>query len=339
MDELATIRDAFPAAPDPDVAMVARAQRRLDAVIRADRRRRTPWWTIGLAAAVLVLVVAGLATAAVTTGLFDRDVTRADLDARVETVTRTMVECRAPGDCGPPRVETVREIMGEEADGVLFVDPDGRYVQVLPADDVIAAESASTYWRAASRTRENTSDRSQVEFALPGGGTRTIAWTPEHGTVDVTDRFVDGTSLQTTLHSGDVVPLLPGTLDDRPYTPDKAVTVDLDLGRGEGYSLWIYPQRNEAFAGHEPWRDRRPTPLVIPERIVAAYGLVSEGPGRYTLPVTPEGATWTYPLHDGGTRTIAWRTGETSVTVTDHAPGGAETGTETVPIGRQFSAG
>ena len=62
------------------------------------------------------------------------------------------------------------------------------------------------------------------------------------------------------LHSGDVVPLLPRTLDDQPYTPDKAVTVDLDLGRGEGYPLWIYPQRNEVLAGQEPWREPRRTP-------------------------------------------------------------------------------
>jgi hypothetical protein len=339
MDELTAIRDAFPAAPDPDAAMLARAQQRLDGVIRAERRHHAAWRTIALAAAVVALVLAGLATAAVATGLFDRDVTRADLDARVETVTRTVVECRAPGDCGPPRVETVREIMGEEADGVLFIDPDGRYIRVGPASNVIGSENPSTYFRAAVGTLEYGKDRSHVEFALPDGGTRAIAWTPGEGTVDVSDRLADGATSRTTLHSGDVVPLLPGTLDDRPYTPDKAVTVDLDLGRGEGYPLWIYPQRNEVFAGQEPWRDPRPAPLVLPERIVAAYGLVTEGPGRYTLPVTPEGATWTYPLRDGGTRTIAWHAGDTSVTVTDHAPAGAETGSETVRIGRQFSGG
>jgi len=222
---------------------------------------------------------------------------------------------------------------------VLFIDPDGRYIQVVPATGIVGSETASTYWRAARGTLEYGNGSSHVEVALPGGGTRTIAWKQGEGTVDVTDRFADGTTSQTTLHSGDVVPLLPGTLDDRPYTPDKAVTVDLDLGRGEGYPLWIYPQRNEVFAGQEPWRKPRPTPLVIPERIVAAYGLVSEAPGRYTVPVTPEGAAWTYTLHDGGTRTIAWHTGDTSVTVTDHAPDGAETGSEVVPTGRQFSAG
>lgn len=339
MDELAAIREAFPAAPDPDAAMLARAQQRLDAVIRGDRRSQAPWRAIALAAAALVLVLAGLAAAAATTGLFDRDVTRADLDARVETVTRTMVECRAPGDCGPPHVETVKEIMGEEADGVLFIDPDGRYLQIVPAGDVVGSETPSTYFRAVSGTRESSSGRSHVQLALPDGGTRTLAWTPGQGTIDVTDRFADGRTSQTTLHSGDVVPLLPGTLDDQPYTPDKAVTVDLDLGHGEGYPLWIYPQRNEVYAGQEPWREPRTTPLVIPEKTVSAYGLVTEAPGRYTLPVTPSGATWTYPLHGGGTRTIAWRAGDTSVTVTDHAPGGAETGSETVPIGRQFSAG
>lgn len=339
MDELTAIRDAFPAAPDPDAAMLARAQHRLDGVTRAERQHHAAWRTIALAAAVVALVLAGLATAAVATGLFDRDVTRADLDARVETVTRTVVECRAPGDCGPPRVETVREIMGEEADGVLFIDPDGRYIRVGPASNVIGSENPSTYFRAAVGTLEYGKDRSHVEFALPDDGTRTIAWKNGEGTVDVTDRFADGATSQTTLHSGDVVPLLPGTLDDQPYTPDKAVTVDLDGGRGEGYPLWIYPQRNEALAGQEPWRDPRATLLVIPERIVAAYGLREVEPGHYSLPVTPEGGMWTYALHDGGTRTIAWRAGDTSVTVTDRAPRGAETGTETVPIGRQFSAG
>jgi hypothetical protein len=250
-----------------------------------------------------------------------------------------MAECRAPGDCSQPRVQTVKEIVVEAADGVLFIDPDGRYIQVTPAASVIGSESGSTYWRAASKTLEYGADGSHVEVALPDGGTRTIAWKNGQGVVDVTDRFADGSTSETTLRSGDVVPLLPGTLDDHPYTPDKAVTVGLDLGHGEGYPLWIYPQRNEVFAGQEPWREPRRTPLVIPERIVAAYGLVSEGPGRYTLPVTPEGATWTYSLHHGGTRTIAWRAGDTSVTVTDHAPGGAEIGSETVSTGRQFSAG
>jgi hypothetical protein len=55
--------------------------------------------------------------------------------------------------------------------------------------------------------------------------------------------------------------------------------------------------------------------------------------------VTPEGGTWTFALRGGGTRPVAWRAGDTSVTVTDRAPGGAETGSETVPVGRQFSAG
>ncbi len=57
------IREAFPAAPDPDAAMLARAQQRLDAVVRAETRRHAPWRTIALAAAALVLVLAGLAAA------------------------------------------------------------------------------------------------------------------------------------------------------------------------------------------------------------------------------------------------------------------------------------
>lgn len=106
--------------------------------------------------------------------------TRADLDARVETVTRTMIECRAPGDCSPPHVETVRGIMGEEADGVLFIDPDGRYVQVDPASGVVSSKNPNAYWRAAAGTLEYGRDRSHAEFALPDGGTRTIAWRRRH---------------------------------------------------------------------------------------------------------------------------------------------------------------
>ncbi len=61
--------------------------------------------------------------------------------------------------------------------------------------------------------------------------------------------------------------------------------------------------------------------------------------GRYTLPTAPAGGTWTHELRAGGTRTIAWVAGESSVTVTDHDPTGNEIGSDVVPIGRQFSAG
>ena len=338
VDELTAIREAFPAPPDPDAEMLARAQARLDTVIHAGTQRRSRRRTIVLAAAALALVGAGLAAGAATTGLFDRDVTRADLDARAETVTRTVIECWTTNGCDPPRVETVREIVGEEADGVVFIDPEGFYVQVVPAENSIGSESGSIVFRAARPTLE-LNVRSHIEFALPDGGTRTIAWTRGEGTVDVTDRLADGSTSQTTLHSGDVVPLLPGTLDDQPQTPDKSVMVDLDFGHGEGYPLWIYPQLNRAFAGQEPWRSPRTTPLVLPTRTVAHYGLVSDTPGHYTLPTTPAGGTWTYELRAGGTRTIAWVAGESSVTVTDRNSAGDEMGTEVVPIGRQLSGG
>ena len=57
-----------------------------DAVVRAAGRRARRRRVVVLAVVAAALVVVGLATAAVTTGIFDRDVTRADLDARVETV-------------------------------------------------------------------------------------------------------------------------------------------------------------------------------------------------------------------------------------------------------------
>ena len=309
-----------------------------DAVVRAAGRRASRRRVVVLAVVAAALIVVGLATAAVTTGIFDRDVTRADLDARVETVTRTMAECRAPGDCSPPRVQTVKEIVVEAADGVLFIDPDGRYIQVTPAAGVVGSESASTYWRAAAGTLEYGPESSRVEFALPDGGTRTIAWKNGQGIVDVTDRFADGTVSDMTLHSGDVVPLLPRTLDDQPYTPDKAVTVDLDLDRGEGYPLWIYPQRNEVFAGQEPWRDPRGRPSRSPT--VSSPHTVSS-PRRLAATRSRDARRRDMDLRAARRRYAHRRLARrrTSVTVTDHAPGGAEIGSETVSTGRQFSAG
>ena len=156
--------------------------------------------------------------------------------------------------------------------------------------------------------------------------------------MDVSDRFADGTTAETTLHSGDVVPLFPGTLDDQPYTPDKAVTVDLDFGRGEGYDLWIYPQRNEAFAGQEPWREPRTNPLVLPDRTVSDYGLVTTAPGALHASDHTGRRHLEYDLASGGTRTISWVAGQSQVTVTDRLPDGSVE-SEVVPTGRQFSAG
>src|SRR5206468_2381476 len=111
---------------------------------------------------------------------------------------------------------------------------------------------------------------------------------------------------RTILQSGDVVPLLPGTLDDQPLTPDKAVTFDLANG---DYPLWIYPQRNEAYVGSLPWQPTR-AGTALPARLAQRYEL-SEKDGRYQPPIGPSGGSWTYTVDRGRIRTVSWKAGET----------------------------
>lgn len=100
----------------------------------------------------LSLLVATTIAVAATRGLFDRYVTSDDVDARVMTVTRTVVECVAPGDCAPPRKETVGLIGMRPADGVTFVDPAGKLILVTPATGTVGYESSSEYGRELGRS-------------------------------------------------------------------------------------------------------------------------------------------------------------------------------------------
>lgn len=301
--------------------------------VRASSWTRPRARTLLFAAALFLFGAGAIATAA-TIGLFDRDVTRADLDARLTTITRTTQECRAAGDCGPLHTKTVKVIYVRPSDGITLVDPNGMLIEITPAGGVIGFASASSYGGELSRSRRENNGREEAKVELPGGGARIFSWRTGKGHITATDVHPDGTNSRIILHSGDVVPLLPGTLDDQPLTPDKAVTFDLANG---DYPLWIYPQRNEAYVGGLPWQPGGGG-VALPAGLAQRYGLTDQG-GHYDLPIGPSGGSWSYTVDQGRLRTVSWKAGETTVTVTDRAVNGTVLGTESISIGRQVYAG
>jgi hypothetical protein len=285
------------------------------------KRWRRPSRRLLWVAAALALVAAGAVAAATKAGLFDRVVTRADLDARVTSGART-------------------------SDGVLFVDPDGRYISVVPAESGGGFDPASPYGRQLFRSLESrgeNGENAQTTIELPGGGTRTIRWKRGEGTLTVTDEHADGTTATTTLRSGDVVPLVPGSLRDQPLTPDKAVTFELELRPDYGYSLWIYPQRNEAYVATPPWTESAKATAVADEdvlrEVVRRFALSTGADRHRAVPIDGTGGRWTFSLADGTIRTVTWNAGDRWVTVTDRAPSGAIHGEEVLPIGTRVFAG
>lgn len=304
-----------------------------DAMNAGARRPPLRRWQAIAATAVVFVALAAFATAA-TTMLFDRDVTRADIDARLTFTTQTSRECAAPGECAPPRAERIGVIRIFPADGVTFVDPEGYLATIVPATGIFGFESASELGRALARSRSERDGGERAVISLPDGGTRTFSWVRGAGTLTVTDRRPDGTATSTELRSGDVVPLVPGSLDDEPLTPDKAVTLDL---AGGDFPVWVYPQRNEAYVGDPPWREDG-RPVAVPAGLAAKYGIQAEA-GELTVPVDATGGVWSFPVDGGKTRTVSWRAGGTAVTVVDRDANGQVLGQETVSVGRRVNAG
>ena len=216
MDELAMIREAFPAAPDPDVAMLAPSA----APARRCHPRRPP-----SACAVAHDCAGGRRGRAPRSG--SRNRRRCDGPLRPRRDARRP---RRPGRDGDPhglrlpRSRRLQSATRRDAEGD-HGRPGRRRALHRPERTLRPGDAGGERRRIGDRehllarsrrTLEYGKDRSHVEFALPHGGTRTLAWTPGQGSVDVTDRFAGGNTSQTTLHSGDVVPLLPDTLDDQP---------------------------------------------------------------------------------------------------------------------------
>jgi hypothetical protein len=133
--------------------------------------------------------------------------------------------------------------------------------------------------------------------------------------------------MTTQLQTGDVVPLIPGTLSDDPRTLDKAVIFDLPIGN----RVIIFPQLNKTYID---WVNGPPESEPLPYDGGAQWGLTRTGPYNGKVPVTASGGTWTAHLPGGLTRTISWRVRDSFVTVTDVASTG--TTTNQVPIGHEL---
>jgi hypothetical protein len=161
---------------------------------------------------------------------------------------------------------------------------------------------------------------------LPGGGERTISWHQATGAVTISDR-IDGSTTTTELRTGDVVPLIPGSLGDRPRTLEKAVTFDLPTSN----RVIIFPQLNETYLN---WVKGPAESEPLAPGDAAKYGLTPIGRYDGKLPVTQSGGTWTAHLPDGLTRTISWHAGDPFVTVEDTTSAG--TTTTQVPIGHEL---
>lgn len=285
------------------------------------------------AAAATLVLTAAVATAAAT-GLFDRDVTRPDIDARATTTTRTERDCASGEACSPGRAETVRETRVLPGDGVTFVAPDGALFIITPATGTIQYDSTSAFARELNRSARE--GKELITLSLPGGGTRTISFAAGEGRVEITDTSAEGSRTRSFLGSGEVVPLVPGTLADQALTPDKAVTFDLDNGMAQA---WVYPGRNAAYVGSPPWMTAEPQPTdTLAAELVARYQLTRSESGEYGVPVSASGGRWVYETASGATRTVTWNRGDRAVTVTDRDAAGRVLGEEVVGIGRRVDA-
>lgn len=289
---------------------------------------RTP--RVRRAAALAPATVAAVAAVASASaiGLFDRDVTRADIDARATPTTSAITVCTASGACETTVRETRVETIVRPSDGVTFVAPDGTLLTVTPATGTLQYEPGML---AAMVERSTSAGREHVTVAMPSGERRTLSFVVGDGHVDVVE---PGGSVRT-LRSGDVVPLVPGTLADEPLTPEKGITFDLADGAAQ---VWIYPERNEVHVGAAPWRTTQQTRDVTPA-VVARYGLKPAQPGQYTVAHTASGGQWVYDTAAGATRTVSWRAGDAAVRVVDRDIHGNTVGADLVAVGRRVDAG
>ncbi len=297
-------------------------------------QRRVNLRSIAVALAGTLVLTAAVATAA-TTSLFDSEVTRPDIDARATTATRTAVDCASNGDCKPGRAETVREARVLPADGVTFVAPDGTLFIITPATGTVQYDGTSAFARELERSARD--GKELITLSLPGGETRTISFTAGEGRLEVAGTSEAGPRTRSFLRSGDVVPLVPGTLADEPLTPDKAVTFDLDNGIAQA---WIYPGRNEAYVGSPPWTTVKTQRTgTVTAEVAARYRLTRSDSGAYGVRMSASGGLWVYETASGATRTVTWHPGDHALTVTDRDAEGRLIGEEIVGVGRRVDAG
>jgi hypothetical protein len=259
-------------------------------------------------------------------------VTPADIERQSSVVTEP-TDCSNVGCNG--RVH--KQVVIIPAMGVSFVLPSGRSVNLVPAEAVapghplpgrtLTPEQARYGWPELTHTGGFWSLR------LPDGTKRRITWRHADGTMKLTDTAPDGTGTVTPVHAGDVLPLVPNSMDATMRTPEKAVAFDF----ADGVRVYIFPAFNETYVGYLPLelRARGGIAEVMPRGDASRYGLVPKGAWNATLPVTHEGGTWTVSLAGGVKRTISWKAGDSEVTVSDSKPTG-ETDEFSVPVGHEL---
>ncbi len=322
----------------PDWSDVTRRSQRLR---KQHLRRQAVFIVCGVLAAA---VLAGGAYAAAHAIWPARNMTPADINRQATTVYNDKWgECDRHGHCKTV-TGTHKEITILPSMGVVFVLPDGYSTSIVPSVgiwNIPAAggprntgnhppfrDNAGNTWGVA-RPLIGASGRWRGgiwRVSLPNGGTRTITWRTATGAFTVSDRHGRETT-HTKLHSGDVVPLIPGSLNSDPRSLDKAVIFDLPPGE----RVIIFPRLNETYIDAV-----NPPPMAEPLAIgeAAKYGLTPIGRYNGKLPVTPSGGRWTAHLPGGLTRTISWHAGDSFVTVKDKA--GTSVRRTQVPIGHEL---
>jgi hypothetical protein len=297
--------------------------------------------TAGVVAAAAALAAG--AYAAARTIWSGHDMTPADIERQATTVYNDKWgECDGHGHCKTV-TGTHKEVTILPSMGVVFVLPDGDSTPVTPAFggiwNIPAAgvpalpghpmhDDSGNSWGTAHPLRDAAGRwlGGVWKVPLPGGGERTITWHQATGAVTISDR-VGGSTTTTSLQTGDVVPLVPGTLTNEPRTLDKAVTFDLPIGN----RVIIFPRLNETYIDFvQGPREAEPLPYDGGAR----WGLTRTGPWNGKLPVTSSGGTWTAHLPGGLTRTVSWHAGDSFVTVEDTTSAG--TTTTRVPIGHEL---
>jgi hypothetical protein len=296
---------------------------------RRIRRRRQLLYALFLPLALAVGVGTAFAVTSTWTG---HDVTPADIERQVSVVTEP-TDCSDVGCNG--RVH--KEVVIVPAMGVTFVLPNGRSTNLVPAGGFgpgppppghkLTREQARYGWPELTRTGGLWS------LQLPDGTRRRITWRRADGSMTITDTAPDGSATVTPVHAGDVLPLVPDSIDANMRSPEKAVTFDFP----DGVRVFIFPTFNETYVGFLPLELRAMGGIaeVMPRGEASRYGLIPKGEWNATLPVTPDGGTWTVSLPDGGERTITWKAGESEVAVTD-AKANGETEKFSVPIGHEL---
>lgn len=321
----------------PDWRDVERRSRRL----RKRHVLRKTALSVGVLAAAAIL--AGGAYAAARTIWGGHDMTPADVERQATTVYNDKwSECDGHGHCKDV-TGTHKEVTILPSMGVVFVLPDGDSTAVTPGAGGIWNIPAPGMPAPPGHPRRDDSGNTWGtahpllgasgrwiggvwKVPLPGGGRRSITWREATGAVTIADT-VDGATTKSALQTGDVVPLIPGTLTDRPRTLDKAVTFDLPIGN----RVIIFPQLNETYIDFvQGPTEKEPLPFDGGAR----WGLTRTGPWNGELPVTRAGGTWTAHLPGELTRTTSWHAGDSFVTVDDNTSTG--TTTTRVPIGHEL---